>query len=67
VHPPAPAIAVASGASLFVYKNLKPYYKFNLPASDVNETEQEVWQHVASGELDENALSVVLENLRQQV
>ena len=31
-----PGIAVASGSSVFVYKNLKPFFKFNIPQLDVD-------------------------------
>lgn len=33
---------------------------------EVNETEKEVWNHVANDELDAKALTDVLENLKQQ-
>ncbi len=41
-EPRIPAIAVASGSSVFVYRNLKPYYKYNLPDMEISETEKEV-------------------------
>jgi Bardet-Biedl syndrome 1 protein len=37
------AIAVASGPFIYVYKNLRPYFKFTLPTLDVNPTEQDLW------------------------
>ncbi len=45
-EPRVPAIAVASGPCVYVYKNLKPYYKFQLPSMQISETEKEVWTHV---------------------
>ena len=37
------AIGVASGPYVYVYKNLRPYFKFTLPALDVNPVEQDLW------------------------
>ncbi|KAL4648195.1 Bardet-Biedl syndrome 1 protein isoform X2 [Arapaima gigas] len=42
-EPRTPAIAVASGPFIYVYKNLRPYFKFTLPPLEVNPLEQEVW------------------------
>jgi len=36
--PHTPAVAVASGSFVYVYKNLRPYFKFTLP-------NLEVWVH----------------------
>jgi len=43
-HPEArkgtvPSVAVASGQYVFIYRNLRPYYKFILPTLDVDATE----------------------------
>ena len=40
------AVAVASGPSIFVYKNMKPYFKFSLPSITVNPLEQDLWLEV---------------------
>lgn len=42
-EPRTPAIAVASGPFIYVYKNLRPYFKFTLPGLEVNPLEQDVW------------------------
>lgn len=42
-EPRTPAIAVASGPFIYVYKNLRPYFKFTLPSLDVNPLEQDLW------------------------
>lgn len=39
-----PAVAVACGADLLVYKNAKPYFKFGLPALPIAALEKEVWR-----------------------
>lgn len=45
-EPRTPAIAVASGPFIYVYKNLRPYFKFTLPTLEVNPLEQDVWSQV---------------------
>uniref|UniRef100_A0A673G7G0 BBSome complex member BBS1 n=1 Tax=Sinocyclocheilus rhinocerous TaxID=307959 RepID=A0A673G7G0_9TELE len=42
-EPRTPAIAVASGPFIYVYKNLRPYFKFTLPSLEANPLEQDVW------------------------
>lgn len=39
-EPRIPAVAVASGPCVYIYKNLRPYFKFTLPGLDVNSLEQ---------------------------
>lgn len=39
-EPRIPAVAVASGPCIYVYKNLRPYFKFTLPGLEVNPVEQ---------------------------
>uniref|UniRef100_A0A914RI74 Bardet-Biedl syndrome 1 N-terminal domain-containing protein n=1 Tax=Parascaris equorum TaxID=6256 RepID=A0A914RI74_PAREQ len=41
MQPTLPSIAIASGPSILIYKNLKPFYKFNIPTLDVDESENE--------------------------
>ena len=38
-----PSLAVASGPHVFIYRNLRPYFKFTLPPEDVSEDERECW------------------------
>lgn len=42
-EPQTPAVAVASGPCVYMYKNLKPYFKFSLPPLPVNPLEQDLW------------------------
>jgi len=37
------AIAVASGPCIYVYKNLRPYFKFTLPVLEIHQMEHEAW------------------------
>ena len=40
------AVAVASGSYVYVYKNLRPYFKFTIPSLDVNSSELDLWTQV---------------------
>lgn len=44
--PHTPAIAVASGSFVYIYKNLRPYFKFTLPSLGLNSTEADLWSQV---------------------
>lgn len=43
-EPRTPAVAVASGPFIYVYKNLRPYFKFTLPLMEINPLEEGVWE-----------------------
>ena len=49
-EPRIPAIAVASGAHIYIYKNMRPYFKFTLPSLEIHATEKELWAAAASSE-----------------
>ncbi|XP_031797537.1 Bardet-Biedl syndrome 1 protein isoform X1 [Sarcophilus harrisii] len=42
-EPRTPALALASGPCVYVYKNLRPYFKFSLPPLPPNPLEQDLW------------------------
>eukprot|EP00775_Hariotina_reticulata_P003766 gene3766-4025_t len=42
-QPRVPTLAVAAGANIYMFKNLRPYYKFTLPDSNANAEEDVVW------------------------
>ncbi len=44
--PSSSAIAVASGPYIYVYKNLRPYFKFTLPTLNIDAQEQELWNQI---------------------
>ncbi|KAM9837642.1 BBSome complex member BBS1 [Aulostomus maculatus] len=64
-EPRIPAVAVASGPCIYVYKNLRPYFKFTLPGLEVNTLEQDVWQQVREGHIDPLTLKEMLEGIRK--
>ncbi|KAL1129834.1 hypothetical protein AAG570_012778 [Ranatra chinensis] len=43
-EPHIPDIVVASGSSVLVYRNCRPYFKFSLPAQDCSSLEADLWQ-----------------------
>eukprot|EP00935_MAST-01C_sp_MAST-1C-sp1_P000776 g776.t1 len=49
--PRTPAVAVASGPYVFIYRNLRPYFKFTLPPLEINAEESRVWNELESEEL----------------
>uniref|UniRef100_A0A8C9VZM2 BBSome complex member BBS1 n=1 Tax=Scleropages formosus TaxID=113540 RepID=A0A8C9VZM2_SCLFO len=63
-EPRTPAIAVASGPFIYVYKNLRPYFKFTLPPLEVNPLEQEVWTQAKEDMIDPMSLKEMLEGIR---
>ncbi|CAJ1081330.1 Bardet-Biedl syndrome 1 protein [Xyrichtys novacula] len=65
-EPRIPAVAVASGPCIYVYKNMRPYYKFTLPGLEVNTLEQDVWQQVREGQIDPLTLKEMLESIRKK-
>ncbi|XP_037320015.2 Bardet-Biedl syndrome 1 protein [Pungitius pungitius] len=64
-EPRIPAVAVASGPCVYVYKNLRPYFKFTLPGLEVNSLEQDVWQQAREGQIDPLTLREMLESIRK--
>ncbi|ELT99525.1 hypothetical protein CAPTEDRAFT_108485, partial [Capitella teleta] len=63
-EPHTPAIAVASGPFIYVYKNLRPYFKFTLPTLSVNPVEQDLWDQVKEDRIDVMSLREMLDGLR---
>lgn len=68
-EPRIPAVAVASGPCIYVYKNLRPYFKFTLPSLDINPLEQVVVASVTSTgrvRITEKLGHSILRNIRMQ-
>ena len=53
-EPRVPAIAVASGAYIYIYKNLRPYFKFTLPTLEIQPMEKELWAQASTDQLEVN-------------
>jgi hypothetical protein len=62
-QPQTPSIAVAAGSYIFIYRNLRPYYKFTLPAMDLDQKEQDVWANLRLNKLETHAAMSALTEL----
>lgn len=62
-EPRIPAIGVASGTFLYIYKNLKPFYKFSLPSLEINAAELEAWEKMVQDQIDAATLRETLTSL----
>ncbi len=47
-----PAVAVASGSHIYIYKNMRPYFKFTLPTLDILPQEKDLWDRAAASNSD---------------
>ncbi|KAG8563635.1 hypothetical protein GDO81_016157 [Engystomops pustulosus] len=65
-EPRTPAVAVASGPFIYVYKNLRPYFKFTLPALEINPLEKEVWDQAKEDKIDPLTLKEMLDGIRDK-
>ncbi|KAE9032375.1 Bardet-Biedl syndrome 1 [Phytophthora rubi] len=46
-RPRIPAIAVASGPYIFIYRNFRPHYKFTVPSIEIDAQETKLWEALA--------------------
>ncbi|XP_064623947.1 Bardet-Biedl syndrome 1 protein homolog isoform X2 [Lineus longissimus] len=65
-EPRTPAVAVASGPFIYVYKNLRPYFKFTLPTLEVNALEKDVWDQAREERIDVTILREMLDGMRNE-
>ncbi|XP_023566372.1 Bardet-Biedl syndrome 1 protein isoform X2 [Octodon degus] len=61
-----PALALASGPCVYVYKNLRPYFKFTLPQLPPNPLEQDLWNQAKEDRIDPLTLKEMLEGIREK-
>ncbi|KAK3932957.1 Bardet-Biedl syndrome 1 protein-like protein [Frankliniella fusca] len=66
-EPRMPAIAVASGSNIYIYKNMRPYFKFSLPSMDVNPMEKDLWLQVRDDQMEVPVLVELLNNLNSEI
>ena len=59
------ALAVASGSAVFVFKALRPYYKYVLPQAEIAQVEKDVWLKTREGTVDIRAMQDVLNDLHR--
>jgi len=60
-----PNLAVASGNSIFIYKNSRPYFKFTLQKEDLPQVELDIWESLKNNEMDPLEAWNLLLNLRE--
>jgi Bardet-Biedl syndrome 1 protein len=65
LQPRVPGIAVASGSSIYIYKNLRPSFQFTLPPLDVHAVEKEIWVKAREGLADISTMHDTLEDIRR--
>ncbi|UXI22696.1 lysine-specific demethylase 8 [Sarcoptes scabiei] len=61
------SVIVASSSFLYVYRNMKPFYKFSLPPLKTNQIESDVWNRFDEKKIDSDALFEILNNLRSEI
>lgn len=61
------SVIVASSSFLYVYRNMKPFYKFSLPPLKTNQIESDVWNRFDEKKIDSDALYEILNNLRSEI
>lgn len=66
ISPRKPVIAVASGCSVYLFKNLQPYYKFDLPPFKVSSEEQQIWNALRQNKITVDEAIQQLNHLRDQ-
>uniref|UniRef100_A0A1I7WKB2 BBS1 domain-containing protein n=1 Tax=Heterorhabditis bacteriophora TaxID=37862 RepID=A0A1I7WKB2_HETBA len=62
-----PSLAIASGAFIRIYKNLKPYYQYSTPSTPIHIVEQEAWSKASQQELTHEELFTVIKGLANEV
>ncbi|CAM9680067.1 unnamed protein product [Ascophyllum nodosum] len=60
-----PAVAVAAGPYIFIYKNLRPYYKFTAPLVKPCPEEEGIWARYREERTDASTLKHVLSKARE--
>lgn len=64
--PKLPALAIASGPHIYIYRNLRPYYKFTLPPESIAAEEETVWSKLHAGELNLQVAEGTLVGLQEK-
>ncbi|XP_071657622.1 BBSome complex member BBS1 isoform X3 [Patagioenas fasciata] len=61
-----PVLVVAAGPALYVYRNLRPFYKFTLPPRPPDPLELDLWLQAEQEQMDPAMLREMLEDLRDK-
>ncbi|CAN0380487.1 unnamed protein product [Pylaiella littoralis] len=61
----SPAVAVAAGPYIFIYKNLRPYFKFTAPLVEPSDEEGDLWTRYRRDDVDARTLKSLLAKARE--
>ncbi|KAJ1632773.1 bardet-Biedl syndrome 1 family protein [Pavlovales sp. CCMP2436] len=50
--PRVPCVSVASGPHVFIYRRLRPYYKFTVPPTPMAQAESDTWTKLNRGDME---------------
>uniref|UniRef100_H2Y718 Bardet-Biedl syndrome 1 N-terminal domain-containing protein n=1 Tax=Ciona savignyi TaxID=51511 RepID=H2Y718_CIOSA len=65
-EPRTPGLLVASGACIFVYKNMRPYFRYTLPLLPLNEAEKSLWHEAQHEDVIPEVLTAALSSLKEE-
>ena len=60
----APALAVGAGGQVYIYRNLRPYYRFAVAPLPLDAVEKDAWEQYANGQADAASTASVLSQAR---
>ena len=63
--PRCPTVGVAAGPHIFIYRNLRPHYRFTVPATPIAPPEQELWDRLRAEETTEDSIQGAVAELSQ--
>ncbi|CAF4843961.1 unnamed protein product [Pieris macdunnoughi] len=55
---PPPLVAVAFSSCIYIYRNLKLFYKYHLPSSKIEESETEIWEKLKDSANEETVIKL---------
>lgn len=59
------AVAVACGSNLYILKNNKPYFKFQVPSLPITPIEIESWTEISNKGITKENIDVLVKNLSE--
>ncbi|RVE54987.1 hypothetical protein evm_000354 [Chilo suppressalis] len=60
-----PVVAVAFSSCIYIYKNMKLFYKYYLPSIDLSSSESEIWKQIMDPQNhNEEVIPILTENLK---
>mmetsp|Transcript_50681 Transcript_50681/g.99275 ORF Transcript_50681/g.99275 Transcript_50681/m.99275 type:complete len:589 (-) Transcript_50681:207-1973(-) len=63
-RPQVPSVAVAAGPQIFIFRDLRPFYKFKLPSVDIEPSELEVWASLKDNKMNASQAVEMLSEAR---